>query len=187
MKISKDSNLVTDEERIITSEIVEEKCNKSLDFVYSYSVDRLNKLHSRMNLVDSKASTLMQFIGVMFGLVFLANFFDKLENGIGIIFLLIFAVFLMTALIFTILVLQVKRILDMPNPESIVMKIIDSKEEINDNQLKQSLILNIINAEKSILPILKKKTKQLMRAQIFLFLGILFLIICTLMILIKIS
>lgn len=179
--------MVTDMGREITSEIIGKKCSDSLDFVYDYSLDRLNTLHSRLNIVDSKASTLMQFIGVLFGLVFLANFFDKLQNGIGIVFLLIFAVFQLIALIFTILVLQVERILDMPNPESLVMKIIDSKNKMNDNQLKQSLILNIINAEKSALPILKKKTKQLIRAQIFLFLGILFLIICTLMILINIS
>jgi len=167
------------------SGVIEENFNASTDFLYEYAYQKVNSLYSNMHTLDVKSSVLMQFLGVMFGLIFIANFYNKLENGYGVIILFSFMVFVLVSLIFSILALYVKKPINFPTVKSIVDYSIENNINISESELKQKLIVNAINAEKSLKPIIDYKAKQLLRAQIFMFLSIIFLILCSLFVIVK--
>jgi hypothetical protein len=148
----------------------------NLRILYEYAMSVLNRLQKRFIALDSKASQTISLLAIVSGIFVSALPSSQIANGEIKVMLYGSIICFIIAILFCLLCLRVRVMLEPPTIEGAVRWIFPREKKQIDLELFSAIIVDLANAEKSQLKIYNLKAKYLNIGQLFEVIGVISLL-----------
>ena len=145
--------------------------------IISLSWGALDRIHSRFEAIDSKASQSIGFIAVVGGILVLGLPQVNMKKELIDLLLIISVAALLCSALFSLLCLRVRSVVEPPTIFMVLDWLREKQEQNIEIQLLSSLVVNLAQSEDSYLQVCKVKVWQLEVAQVLQGIGVLMLFI----------